>query len=208
MKKRFFQSIESSKKPIEIYRLFFLHALFLILFTSQLKAQQTASGTLYHVASFGSDSLFRRDLDIWVPDGFPANMPYSVLYMHDGQMLFDSTSTWNHKEWMLDETLGRLINEGSIKPIIVVGIHNGGISRHSDYFPLKPLSKLTPERKDSIIHLMRPDTVPLFHEFSIRSDRYLKFLIEEVKPYVDSNYSTSTDMKDTYIGGSSMGGLI
>ena len=60
---------------------------------------------------------------------------YDVIYMHDGQMLFDAASTWNKVEWGVDEVLGELLEEKKIRPCIVVGIANIAQSRNEDYFP-------------------------------------------------------------------------
>jgi enterochelin esterase-like enzyme len=127
--------------------------------------------------------------------------------MHDGQMLFDCTTTWNKQEWRVDETITRLVAEGKIKNCIVVGIWNGGITRHTDYFPQKPFESLKQVEKDSIgSQLQRAGrTNHSFHPFS---DNYLRFIVKELKPFIDSAYSTKRDKKNTFIAGSSMGGLI
>jgi len=68
--------------------------------------------------------------------------------MHDGQMLFDSTLTWNKQEWGVDETLSQLMREKKIKDCIVVGIWNGGRSRHAEYFPQKPFESLSKTQQE------------------------------------------------------------
>ena len=70
---------------------------------------------------------------------------YSVLYMHDGQMLFDASSTWNKQEWKVDEIVSSLMHSGKIKNTIVVAIWNHSDIRHSDYFPNKPFKTLSDE---------------------------------------------------------------
>ena len=72
--------------------------------------------------------------------------------MHDGQMLFDSTKTWNGKEWQVDEHVGALLKNGSIKNCIIVGIFNNGAYRHTEYFPQKVLSDLPAATRDSLTH--------------------------------------------------------
>ena len=67
--------------------------------------------------------------------------------MHDGQMLFDSTTTWNHTAWEVDDVVTKLLNENKIKDVIVVGIWNGGKTRHADYFPQKPYQSLIQDQK-------------------------------------------------------------
>ena len=65
-----------------------------------------------------------RTVSVWLPEGYRAGEECCVLYMHDGQMLFDSTTTWNRQEWKVDEVLGGLMADGSVKRTIVVGIDN------------------------------------------------------------------------------------
>lgn len=98
---------------------------------------KVSSGEIIRIDSFPSKYVTPRNVDIWLPDGFSKDEKYAVLYMHDGQMLFDASKTWNNQEWMIDETLGKLLNEDKIKKTIVVGIWNSGEGRHSDYFPQK-----------------------------------------------------------------------
>jgi enterochelin esterase-like enzyme len=126
--------------------------------------------------------------------------------MHDGQMLFDSTTTWNGQEWGIDETLSHLIRNGDVPPTIVVGISNTQ-NRHSEYFPQKPFESQTKARQDSLIADAKRGQNSLFAS-PIYSDRYLSFLVDELKPFVDERYATETTPEHTFIGGSSMGGLI
>jgi len=65
-----------------------------------------ASGSIRRVVNFPSRFVEPRNVDIWLPDGYDPKKKYAVLYMQDGQMLFDSTNTWNKQEWGIDETLG------------------------------------------------------------------------------------------------------
>ena len=163
-------------------------------------------GNLIHLSNFPSKYISPRNVDIWLPEGYSNKGKYTVLYMHDGQMLFDSTTTWNKQEWGVDEVVSQLIFDSKIKEIIVLGIWNSGIGRHSDYFPQKPFKNLLTEdqkRIESIAH----NGVKLFED-SVRSDNYLKFIVEELKPYIDENYSTYSAQQNTFIMGSSMGGLI
>jgi enterochelin esterase-like enzyme len=81
---------------------------------------------------FTSKLVDARNIDVWLPPNYNAEHTYTVLYMHDGQMLFDSTTTWNNKEWGVDECFRQLIKQQKIKECIVVGIWNAGINRHSD----------------------------------------------------------------------------
>lgn len=164
-----------------------------------------SSGTLMRVENFPTNLISPRRLDIWLPNNYSKEKKYAVLYMHDGQMLFDSTTTWNKQEWKMDEWATQLMNEGKTKDFIIVAPNNISEIRHSDYFPKKPLQYL--KNSDSILDNARRGEWKLFQE-DINSDNYLKFIVEEVKPYIDKNYSVLTDRENTFIAGSSMGGLI
>ncbi len=168
---------------------------------------EISGGTIKHFENFSSKFISPRNIDIWLPDDYDKNEKYAVLYMHDGQMLFDSTATWNKQEWGVDETMSRLIKEKKIRKTIVVGIWNTK-DRHSEYFPQKPFESLPKSFQDSLIlHSSRNGGTALFSS-PVQSDKYLKFITAELKPFIDSNFSTITGKEDTFIAGSSMGGLI
>lgn len=165
-------------------------------------------GSIVRIENFNSKYITARNIDIWLPNNYDANKKYAVLYMHDGQMLFDSTTTWNKKSWMVQDAITKLINENKIKEVIVVGIWNGGERRHSEYFPQKPFEKLSIEQKMSIKEAVRKNNVSVFNNFEINSDNYLKFIVTELKPFIDKKFSTVKLASNTFIAGSSMGGLI
>ncbi|MBK8699148.1 MAG: esterase [Saprospiraceae bacterium] len=165
------------------------------------------SGRIDRYLQFPSNHIPPRNVDIWLPDDYNSKTKYAVLYMHDGQMLFDSTSTWNGQDWGLDETLSQLLHDKLIQPTIVVAIWNAGAARHSEYFPQKPFEFLEPAFRDSLLENGKRAGYPLFAS-KIYSDAYLKFIVEEVKPFMDTNYSTLPDADHTFIAGSSMGGLV
>ena len=169
---------------------------------------KVSSGSIERIANFESKFVIKRNIDIWLPEGYSKTKKYNVLYMHDGQMLFDAETTWNKQAWEVDETLGRLLKDGKIKDVIVVGIWNGDATRHTDYFPQKPFESLTKTQQDSIFNANRNNGQPVFKTNKLNSDNYLKFLVTELKPIIDKKYSVFTDAKHTFVAGSSMGGLI
>jgi metallo-beta-lactamase class B len=123
---------------------------------------------------------------IWLylpPDYHATERSYPVLYMHDGQNLFDAATSFAG-EWEVDETLNALFQEGD-PGIIVVGIDNGGANRIPEYTPW-------------------PNPTYGGGE----GDAYIDFLIETLKPYIDAHYRTLTGPEYTGIMGSSLGGLI
>ncbi len=167
-----------------------------------------SSGRIVRTENFASKYVPARNVDVWLPDHYSASKKYAVLYMHDGQMLFDSSITWNKQEWGVDETLTQLMQEQKIRDCIVVGIWNGGKSRHPEYFPQKPFEALSKEDQKLVYNAYRSGGQSIFSGLAISSDNYLKFLVEELKPFIDKNYSTKTDASNTFVAGSSMGGLI
>lgn len=167
-----------------------------------------SSGRIIRTENFSSKHVPARNVDVWLPDNYTASKKYAVLYMHDGQMLFDSSITWNKQEWGVDETLNQLMQQNKIRDCIVVGIWNGGKSRHPEYFPQKPFEALSKEEQQLVYSAYRSGGQSIFSGLPISSDNYLKFLVEELKPFIDKNYSTKTDASNTFVAGSSMGGLI
>jgi len=188
-----------------------LHFIFLSIALQTVLYAQTlpkvVGGSLQRFADFPSKYVAPRNVDVWLPEGYDSKQKYAVLYMHDGQMLYDSATTWNKQEWGVDETMQQLIKEGKIRNTIVVGVWNGGKLRHSEYFPQKPFKYLTQYQQDTLLKTFRSKDVPLFNA-PVQSDLYLKFLVKELKPFIDQKFSTLTDAANTFIAGSSMGGLI
>ncbi len=140
-------------------------------------------------------------VDVWLPDDYAADLShrYPVIYMHDGQNLFDASTTWNHQSWEMDATMCSLINAGEIEPAIIVGIHSFAATRVADLMPENavagtPLEVLLEEVK---LKGMKP-----------RGNAYAAFMVETLKPIIDSTYHTASDMSNTTVAGSSMGGLM
>jgi enterochelin esterase-like enzyme len=166
------------------------------------------SGKIVRVENFESKYVTARNVDIWLPEGYNGKKKFAVLYMHDGQMLYDSAGSWNKQSWDVDDVVTRLAMQKKIRDVIVVGVWNGGPSRHPDYFPQKPFESLTEAQRDGIYQAARANGVSVFGDGKIQSDNYLKFLVTELKPYIDNTFTTRKDRKNTFVAGSSMGGLI
>ena len=157
------------------------------------------AGSLQRHADFPSKFVAARNVDVWLPPDFSEDKKYPVLYMHDGQNIFEPISSIGSVAWEIDKAITRLVNAKKIPGAIVVGVWNSGI-RWREYMPQKVYE--VPEfEKD------RPAFIERAGGDSI-SDSYLKFLVEEVKPFVDEKYPTLSDQQKTFIMGSSMGGLI
>lgn len=172
----------------------------LLFFAQEVSGTDTGPGTLTRVSLASSETGISRNIDIWLPDDYDTAVKYSVIYMHDGQMLFDSTATWNRQEWGVDETVAGLLAADSIKPCIIVGIWNRDKYRYTEYFPEKALDYIPRRLKARMIRKAMMGQA--------LGDTYLRFLVNDVKPYIDANFSTLTGSENTVVMGSSMGGLI
>ena len=135
-----------------------------------------------------------RKLRVLLPDGYdrPENAArrYPVIYLNDGQNLFDvATAVFNPAEWQVDETVHALAAGGRIQPLIVVGVDNAGRrARPREYLPYV----------DEFLQPPEPDP---------QGRRYPAFLVDEVMPFVNARYRTRTDPDGTGLGGSSYGAL-
>lgn len=126
----------------------------------------------------------KRTVRLYLPPGYSkSTKSYPVVYMHDGQNLFDKETSFSG-EWGVDETLNKLYEDKNLQ-LIVVGVDNGGFKRLDEYSPWKNSKYGGGE-----------------------GDAYLDFIVHTLKPYIDKNYRTLKDKSNTGIIGSSMGGLI
>jgi enterochelin esterase-like enzyme len=172
-----------------------------------LPESDKVEGTIIRIDSFPTKLIQPRNVDVWLPKNYSKDIKYSVLYMHDGQNLFDANTTWNKQEWKVDEVTTKLIQENKSKEFIVVGIHNIPKIRFLDLYPKKTFDYLSANKKDSIFQSAKKRGMNI-SESNFNGDDYLKFIVEEVKLYIDETYSTLKNQENTFVGGSSMGGLM
>lgn len=181
---------------------------------SEIKTLENAvlsSGTLHRIDSFPTKYIKTRPVDVWLPENYSKDKKYAVLYMHDGQMLFDSTTTWNKQEWKVDEWASELMKDGKTQDFIVVGIHNIPEFRWQDLFPQKAFDYMDEAAKERIlVDLSAGQAGAKMNNYKIEfsGDNYLKFLVTELKPFIDQTFSTLKDKANTFVAGSSMGGLM
>lgn len=176
------------------------------------RAQTPIDGALVHYEAFPSEFIRPRPVDVWLPEGYdPASSNrYPVIYMHDGQFMFhQSTSPFAGMDlfWDVDKAITRLVGDGEIRPAIVVSVWMSDWAkgaRGAEYMPQKAVT-------DEVWQLM----IEQGHDFAVEeggqeisSDNYLKFLVDELKPFIDETYRTQSDRDNTFVIGSSMGGLI
>ena len=157
--------------------------------------------------NFPSKFVEARDVEVFLPSGYDAQQSSPVLYMFDGQNIFHGKKGWVNNQyshgWQVDETIDSLNNLGEIPPIIVVGIFNIGEKRASEYMPAKP--KILVDRRIASADKWMKDG---YQKWGISSNQFLKFLVKELKPYIDANYKTDRRRNSTFLAGASMGGLI
>lgn len=159
------------------------------------------NGTVIRHENFGSKLIPARHVDVWLPPNYDETATHCVLYMHDGQNLFYEAESYAGETWGIDGVLSQLIADGVVPPTIVVGVWNGGDRRWADYYPERPFHKSSPAHQQKTFN-------GYMNQIEIASDNYLKFLLTELKPFIDSTYTTSPAREQTFIMGSSMGGLI
>ena len=176
-----------------------LAALLLLLIPAAAPAAPWGPGRLEHYRAFPSAHADPRNVTVWLPPGYdPKGEPYAVLYMHDGQNLFDPATGYGGKEWGVDEEAAKLIGEGAMRRTIVVGIWNTP-KRLREYVPAKAFDRLPARYMERVRGLYGGE--PL-------SDLYLRFIVRELKPFIDRSYNVAPGRESTKIMGSSMGGLI
>ncbi len=149
----------------------------------------TLTGNVLKLQGFRSDVLDnRRDVHVYLPPGYDA-MPerrHPVLYLHDGQNVFDGATAYvPGQEWQVDETAEALITAGHLRPLIIVAVDHAGADRAHELAPTRDHARGAGGHADS----------------------YGRFLLDELKPWVDATYRTDPSREATAVGGSSLGGL-
>lgn len=139
------------------------------------------------------------DIDVWMPEDLDANKRYPVLYMHDGQNLFDATTTWNRQAWEMDRTSCELIAKGDVEPFIIVGIHSDASKRVSQLMPQQAVTEAGLDELMAEVKLKGEEVL---------GDKYADFVVNTLKPVIDATYPTLADRRHTAVMGSSMGGLM
>jgi len=151
---------------------------------------EVGAGRLERVEAVGGGAWpdRSRDVLVWLPPGYDEaankSRAYPVLYLQDGQNLFEKLPTVPG-DWQADETASRLIGEGKIEPLIIVGVPNSGDLRGQEYLPIP---------------------IPGFENAS--GGQYVDFLVNELRPRIERAYRVKAGPENTAIGGSSLGAVI
>lgn len=141
-----------------------------------------------------------RVVDVFVPKDAKGKTGLKTLYMHDGQMLFDSTHTWNKKEWQVDETYANELSRYTHEAFITVGIHNDPPNRYAEFFPQK-VAELMPASYRTML-------MDKLWNGELKADAYLDWIEQTLVPFIEKQFAVSKKTKDRMVIGSSMGGLI
>ena len=158
--------------------------------------KHTLTGNIKRHRAFRSKILGnRRDVLVYLPRGYRpfSTKRYPVLYLQDGQNVFDAATSFSHVEWGVDESAQRLTRQNLIEPLIIVAIANAGEDRIDEYAPTRGVIDSSAKRKRRSKGLAR---------------NYGRFLTEELKPYIDKKYRTKREAEFTGLGGSSLGALL
>lgn len=136
-------------------------------------------------------------VDTWLPESYikDGSRSFPVIYMHDGQNLYDAFTTWNHQSWEMDSVTQKCVDEGTVQAPIIVGIHSFSDTRIGDLMPQKVFESM--------------DSASVYDSYGeVRGDRYGAFIVNTLKPAIDALYCTKPDRDNTFVMGSSMGGLM
>jgi predicted alpha/beta superfamily hydrolase len=150
---------------------------------------RSLTGDIRVLEAFRSDALDNsRDVLVYLPPGYHDDQArrFPVLYLHDGQNVFDTSTSFAGAEWGVDETAERLVHAGRISAPIIVAINHAGERRADEFAPTRDVHR----------------------QAGGDADRYGAFLVGELKPYVDATFRTEPGAAQTAVGGSSLGGLV
>jgi predicted alpha/beta superfamily hydrolase len=158
-------------------------------------AKHTLTGNIKRHRGFPSKILGnRREVLVYLPPGYNrfSKKAYPVMYLNDGQNVFDAATAFAAVEWSVDETAERLVTKKLVEPLIIVAVANTGEDRIHEYAPTRGVIDDKAKRKK---------------RSRGQAGLYAQFLSEELKPYIDRKYRTKPEAEFTGLGGSSLGGL-
>lgn len=146
----------------------------------QVLESDPVKGRLLEYDEFSCKGLkYKRPIQVWLPDSYTEKgSPAAVIYMHDGQNLFEPASSFAGADWKVDETITKMLKQGELRQCIVVGIPNS------------------------------PDRMQELNLFTKEGKAYANFVVNEVKPFIEKKFNVSKLACDNAIMGSSMGGLM
>jgi hypothetical protein len=166
-------------------------------FVWKISSNQPASGKLFE-STLSKGYLNGRTIRVWVPEQYDKTKnAFDVIYFHDGQMLFDSSSTWNHQSWDLANSATKYLSK---KRCILVGIDNDPNNRYAEFFP-SPIYSTLPVGVQLTLRDSLWNGLPRF-------DSYAEALINEVFPLIENHWNVHRGGAHRTMVGSSMGGIV
>lgn len=180
----------------------FLAALLIVLLAAcATPAPERSPPRFVEIDRIAAVGLPDQRVTIWLPPGYDVGTRrYRVLYMHDGQNLFDPANAHYGKVWHADDVIAALAETGVIDPVIIVGIWSPGEDRYRQYLPQFANADASPDTREAMDR--HAGGKPVI------SARYLDWLVDELKPQIDRQYRTLSGPGDTVIAGASMGGIM
>lgn len=181
-----------------------LLAALLVLIATPVFAADAADGLQ---PRFTATSAFvpARTVQVWLPPDYATSTRrYPVIYLHDGQNVYDDPSPWSKASWGVHRALAKLIAERKVRPAILVAVWNTD-NRLGEYMPQAAVPPVVTPGDPTAEDLFKKLPV---ERAKIAGDAYLAFLVTELKPLIDQRYRTLRGPRDTMLMGSSMGGLI
>lgn len=161
---------------------------------------KAVSGQIIEYSGISARGLPPQRLSIWLPPDYAhSDKRYKVLYMHDAQNLFIPAYSNFNKVWAADAAMLEFAQETNLDPWVIVGIWSPGEDRYRQYLPLPAYEASTGQLRSEMDAYAKGEIV---------SHLYLDWIVEKLKPWVDSSFRTKSNILDTAIIGSSMGGLI
>ena len=177
-----------------------LLALVAMLFAMAAPAAAQDAGRFVTIDAAPSVNIAPPRVTIWLPPGYDSGKQrYGVVYMHDGQNLFDRKRSGFDKVWAADKSVLRLVATRKIAPVIIVGVDEPGAARYRQYFPQRLYGMASAKVRADIDSTAKGP---------LTGDAYLRFLTDELKPLIDKSYRTRPDAAHSAVVGSSMGGLM
>lgn len=164
--------------------------------------QSTTFGDIHRHYIYSPEMGDTMTIDVWTPQDFNPNRqtPYPVIFMHDGQNLFDANTTWNHQAWEADSITSVLISSNEIEAPVIIGIHSVDSTRIGDLTPQDALGYASPT--------LLTQLSKAFPNIKIRGNAYAQFISTTLRDSLMTEYNLAKDPKYTSVMGSSMGGLM
>jgi predicted alpha/beta superfamily hydrolase len=178
--------------------------LFALIWLAACQAEPELDTPPSHFEAFNyTDSKYitEKSGNVYLPPSYfsDTTKSYPVLYLMDQQNMFFDSLAYGGTAWKIQRTTDSLSLIGELPELILVGVNHASEKRFLEYLPQQPMENLPADLQQELVETV--GSMPF-------SDAYLQFLTQELKPFIDRRYRTKANMKNTYIAGSSMGGLI